>query len=67
MKTIAQVLGQALLSLEEKYHQRETITRAGADAQTSPRNPAVPPISQTEAQREVLQRFMHLRGWELGD
>ena len=62
MKTIAQVLGQALLSLEEKYHQRKTITRPGADAHTPPGNPAVPPVSQTDAQREVLHRFMHLRG-----
>jgi hypothetical protein len=59
MKTVSQVLRQALLSLEEKYHQSKKAPGAGEDAAP----PLVkPPAGQTDAQREVLRRFMHLGG-----
>ncbi len=61
MKTISQVLSQALLSLQEKYHQSEKVMREGEDtAPPGVKSPASP-SSQTEAQRKVLRRFLHFR------
>jgi hypothetical protein len=61
MKTISLVLRQALLSLEEKYHQKKTAMTAEEDA-APPVRPSAPPAGQTDAQREVLRRFMRFRG-----
>ncbi len=62
MKTISQVLLQALLSLEEKYHQKKTAMTAEEDAVAPHVRPSAPPTGQTDAQREVLRRFMRFHG-----
>jgi hypothetical protein len=57
MKTLSQVLQQALLRLEEKYYQKKTQMRTEDAA-----SPIVKPENLADAQREVLRRFVHLRG-----
>ncbi len=61
MKTLSQVLHQALLSLEEKYHQKKAAVPAEEDAAPLVKPPA-PSAGQTDAQREVLRRFMRFHG-----
>jgi hypothetical protein len=62
MKTLSQVLHQALRSLEKKYHQKKTGMPAREDAAPPFVKPPAPPVNLTNEQREVLRRFMHLRG-----
>jgi hypothetical protein len=62
MKTLSQVLLQALLSLEEKYHQKKTAMMSEEDAAAPSVRSSTPPADQTDSQRRVLRRFMRFRG-----